>query len=141
MLRGLAGGLVVAGVLAIGVATAAAHSTKVVLFKTPSGNIGCIYSSGPDYLRCDIRSGLVPKPPHPQDCGEAYGDSVSMNRTSRPHLVCHGDTALDPKARALAYGTSIHVGPFTCRSRTSGLTCSNAAGHGFFLSRQSYRLF
>ena len=28
-----------------------------------------------------------------------------------------------------------------CRSETTGLTCTNRAGHDFFLSRQSQRVF
>ena len=141
MLRALLAASVVAGALVLGVSTSGATGAKVVAFKTPSGNIGCIYSDGPAYLRCDIRSGLKPRPPHPQDCGEDYGDSVSMNRTGRARLVCHGDTALEPSARVVAYGATLRVGPFKCTSRTMGLTCSNASAHGWFLSRASYRLF
>jgi hypothetical protein len=141
VLRGTIALLACALALAAVASTAAARSAKVVEFKTPSGNIGCIYSTGPDYLRCDIGSGLKPRPPHPQDCQETYGDSVSMRKTGRPGYVCHGDTARDPRAKAVAYGTSITVGPFKCTSQTSGLTCRNSSGHGWFLSRQSYRLF
>jgi hypothetical protein len=133
--------LLLALAVAASASSGSARGTKFVAFKTPSGNIGCIYSSGPDYLRCDIRSGLRPKPPQPQSCGEDYGDSVSMNRAGRARLVCHGDTALDPGARSVAYGTSIVVGPFRCTSRTTGLTCQNPSRHGWFLSRESYRLF
>jgi hypothetical protein len=141
VIRGI---LLVAGAivaLAFGSSVAAAKSAKFVAFKTPSGNIGCIYSDGPNYLRCDIRSGLKPTPRHPSGCREDYGDSLSMNGTGRAHLVCHGDTALEPSARVVAYGGSIRVGPFTCKSRTTGLTCTNASGRGWFLSRESYRLF
>ena len=42
--------------------------TDFAAFRTPSGNIGCIYSTGPTYLRCDIRSRLRPKPPRPKGC-------------------------------------------------------------------------
>ena len=133
--------LAVVGGLTLTASTAAAQATKSVAFKTPSGNIGCIYTSGPDALRCDIRSGLKPKPPQPQDCQQDYGDSVSMSRTGRPRLVCHGDTALNPHARSVGYGSTITAGPFKCTSKTAGLTCRNASGHGWFLSRQSYRLF
>jgi hypothetical protein len=140
--RSVLRGLIAVAVCAFAVAaTASAATAKTVLFKTPSGNIGCIYSTGPDYLRCDIGSGLKPRPPHPQDCEGEYGDSVSMSRTSRPRYVCHGDTARDPRAKAVAYGRSITVGPFRCASAVTGLTCRNASGHGWFLSRQSYRLF
>ena len=127
-----------------GVLATSAAASVVISFRTPSGNIGCVYSSGlgpGPSLRCDIRSGLSPRPGRPRGCQGEYGDSVSMNRTGRAHLVCHGDTALEPSARVVAYGTSITVGPFRCTSRTTGLTCTNASGHGWFLSRQSYRLF
>lgn len=127
--------------LALAASTASAAPSRFVAFKTPSGNIGCIYADGPHYLRCDIRSGLRPRPPHPQGCQGEYGDSISMNRTGRARLVCHGDTALDPRARVVKYGSTLRVGPFACTSRTTGLTCSNASGRGFFISRERYRLF
>jgi hypothetical protein len=111
-------------------------------FRTPSGSIGCIYSSGPAYLRCDIRSGLKPKPRRPAGCVDLeWGDSLSLARTGRAGIVCHGDTAIDPGARILGYGKSWTRGPFTCTSRRAGLTCMNAADHGFFLSRESWRRF
>jgi hypothetical protein len=111
-------------------------------FRTPSGNIGCVYSSGPAYLRCDIRSGLKPKPKRPAGCFDLeWGDSLSLARTGRAGIVCHGDTAIDPGARILGYGKTWTRGPFTCTSRRSGLTCTNAADHGFFLSRESWRRF
>jgi uncharacterized protein DUF6636 len=128
-------------VLGSAVSAALAAPSKFVAFKTPSGNIGCIYADGPHYLRCDIRSRLKPRPPHPQGCQGEYGDSISMNRFGRAHLVCHGDTALDPRARIVRYGSTLRVGPFACTSRMTGLTCSNASGRGFFLSRERYRLF
>ena len=116
--------------------TGSARGTKFVAFKTPSGNIGCIYSSGPDYLRCDIRSGLKPTPPHPQNCDLDFGDSVAINKAGRAYYVCHGDTVLDPSASVLRYGTTWRKNGFACTSQTSGLRCRNASGHGFFLSRQ-----
>ena len=141
MIRGALFTAVAAVALTLGTSGATAKNAKIVAFKTPSGNIGCIYSDGPHYLRCDIRSGLKPAPRHPAACREDYGDSLSMNATSRTRLVCHGDTALEPRARVVAYGGSIRVGPFTCTSRTTGLTCTNRSGHGWFLSRERYRLF
>ena len=106
-----------------------------------SGNIGCLYDSSPSFLRCDIRSGLKPPPPRPGRCDLDWGDSVSLGRTGRTKLVCHGDTALLPSAPVLAYGKTWKRGPFSCTSRRAGLTCENAADHGFFLSRKSWRRF
>lgn len=122
-----------------------AHATNspVVFFRTPSGNIGCVYSSGmgPRSLRCDIRSGLKPKPHRPKDCVHLdWGDSYTMSAHGRAILTCHGDTAIDPHAGVIPYGTTWRRGGFECWSRSTGLTCKNASHHGWFLSRQhSYR--
>jgi hypothetical protein len=118
-------------------------SASVVAFRTPTGNIGCVYASdsGPaGGLRCDIRSRLRPLPPKPSGCDLDWGDSFYMARTGRVRLTCHGDTAILPHSRVLRYGSRWARGGFACTSRVSGLRCTNASGHGFFLSKQrSYR--
>jgi hypothetical protein len=122
---------------------ATARADTVISFRTPSGNIGCVFASGlgtPASLRCDIRSRLRPRPQRPRGCDLDWGDSYEMTATGRVGLTCHGDTAIIPSSRVLAYGSRWTHAGFTCRSRASGLTCRNRAGHGFFLSRQhSYR--
>ena len=91
-------------------------------------------------LRCDIRSGIKPKPAQPKSCELDFGDSYEIRTTGRTILVCHGDTAIDPRAKVLAYGKTWRTSPFTCASLKSGLRCKNGSGHGFFLSREhSYR--
>ena len=108
-------------------------------FRTPSGNIGCAYSSEPGqggpYLRCDTLSGLKPKPPRPKGCDLDWGFGFQMNATGRARTVCAGDTAVDKRAKALRYGQKWSRGGFTCASRVAGLRCANRSGHGFFLSR------
>jgi hypothetical protein len=121
-----------------------AAGATVISFRTPSGNIGCVYASGlggGPSLRCDIRSGLKPKPPRPRGCVDLdWGDSYELSRTGRAVVTCHGDTAILQNARVLRYGTTWARGGFSCSSRVSGLRCRNASGHGFFLSRsRSYR--
>jgi hypothetical protein len=111
-----------------------------VFFQTPSHNIGCAYSTSPANLRCDIRSGLRPRPPRPGNCDLDWGDSYGLGPTGRATIICHGDTAIDPRSRILRYGSTWQRGAFTCRSKTTGLRCRNRSGHGFFMSRQrSYR--
>ena len=137
--------LIGAAVMACGAVAGSAHAKGAVFvsFLTPSGNIGCGYSSGmgPRSLRCDIRSGLKPKPPRPKGCVNLnWGDSYTMNVRGRAIVTCHGDTAIIPGSKVIAYGTAWRRGGFVCRSRTAGLTCKNASHHGWFLSRQhSYR--
>jgi hypothetical protein len=62
--------------------------------------------------------------------------AVTMTRTGRARLVHVTDTIADPAAAVLRYGKTRHFGPFTCTSRTTGLSCHSKAGHGFTVSRQ-----
>jgi len=120
----------------------AARADRVIQFATPTGNIGCVYarlSESPTELRCDIRSGLRPKPARPKGCNLDWGDSLAMRKTGRVFTVCHGDTALGGKP--LAYGKTWRYDGFACTSRKTGLTCKNRSRHGFFLSRARSRRF
>jgi hypothetical protein len=122
---------------------AAPAQAIVVQFRTPSSNIGCLYSSEPGgggpYLRCDIRSGLRPKPARPRGCTVDL-TGYQMNATGRSRTTCAGDTIVDKRAKAVAYGRTWTRGAFTCTSRRTGLRCKNRSGHGFLLSRaRSYR--
>jgi len=102
-------------------------------FRTPSGNIGCGYSG--TSLRCDIRSGIPHAPPKPKDCDLDWGGGYSLGTTGRASVMCAGDTAVDPRSPAIPYGTTWHRGAFRCSSKLEGLRCTNASGHGFFLSK------
>jgi len=106
-----------------------------VQFRTPSGNIGCAFSSSPASLRCDILSGLKPRPPRPQGCELDWGFGYSLGPTGRTRVMCAGDTAVDRRAKVLRYGRTWSRDGFTCASRVGGLRCSNRSGHGFHLSR------
>ena len=59
-------------------------------------------------------------------------------------LPCAGDAgpfAGEATARTLAYGTAWDGGGIRCASAFTGLTCRNGSGHGFFLSRESWKTF
>jgi hypothetical protein len=138
-------------VLAVAVAAvsvalpASARTFTYVSFRTPSANIYCAYNSAdppsPAFLRCDIRSHLKPAPT-PRKCVEGvYGESVGMTKTGAAHVLCISDTTYNPQARVLAYGARWSRDGFRCTSRAAGLTCTNQRGHGFFLSRQSWRVY
>jgi hypothetical protein len=130
--------------LGLGASPAAPYGTGDVLefFRTPSGNIGCAYAhfaGEPASLRCDIGSGLVPLPPRPKDCDLDWGFGYTLGVRGPAQVLCAGDTARDPRARAIAYGDTWRRGGFTCRSRTVWLICRNASGRGFLLSRERSR--
>jgi hypothetical protein len=128
--------LVLVGASAAALAAAGAASGAVASFRTPSGNIGCVWTSDPSYIRCDILSGLKPRPKPSSACELEFGYGVQMRRQARVTYVCAGDTAILPSAPKLAYGKTWRRGGITCLSRRVGLRCTNEAGHGWFLSRQ-----
>jgi Family of unknown function (DUF6636) len=113
-------------------------------FKTPSGNIVCGY--GASAIECGIKSGLRP-PPAVVSCraGDFTTKRVSLRATGRVMpTTCAGDPGpflFESKAWVLGYGRTWSAGGITCSSATSGLTCRNRAGHGFFLSRERWRSF
>lgn len=115
--------------------------TTVAGFLMPSRNIACLYvgpyDGRPGYLRCDIRSGLNPEPT--RAC-ELDWTGVGMNPTGKARATCAGDTTFG-NYPVLAYGKTWKRGGFTCLSRTTGLTCRNRSGHGFFLARERWQLF
>jgi len=68
-----------------------------------------------------------------------------MSSTSRVTVpVCAGDPGpIVPSrlARVLAYGKAWSRAGIRCTSAVNGLTCRNKSGHGWFLSRERYRVF
>jgi hypothetical protein len=115
-----------------------AHGEPNPFFRTPSKNIYCGY--GRPWLRCDISSGLKPKPQKPAGCDFDWGQTYLLSATGRVRLGCVSDSVFSPTSRVLPYGSRWSRGGITCLSKATGLWCSNRVGHGFFMSRQrSYR--
>ena len=123
-------------------ATAAAARSKPLPLKsfgTPSHNIGCQLAT--KYARCDIKEHDWTPPPKPANCDVDWGGGLSVSE-QRASVVCAGDTAFDLNAPVLAYGSRARRGAIVCISREAGVTCrAPRTGHGFFLSRQAYRLY
>jgi hypothetical protein len=127
---------IAAGTLLAGGPASASEDSS---FRSPTGNIGCVYALDLGYLRCDVRDGVKPLPPMPKDCEYDWGQGFWLHNHGRATIVCAGDTALGV-GNVIPYGTSWSRGAFTCASSSSGLRCTNADGHGFFISRgDAYR--
>jgi uncharacterized protein DUF6636 len=79
-----------------------------------------------------------------QDGSGVDWHGFELGSRSAGHVLCTGGILYDPGTQApryvtLSYGRTWRSGAFTCVSRTSGLTCTNARGHGVFVSRESWR--
>lgn len=107
-------------------------------FQSPSGNIGCfVDASG---ARCDIRQRSWTPPPKPAACDLDYGQGIEVS-SDHADFVCAGDTTLGA-GPPLPFGSSSQRGVFICESASAGMTCHETRhGHGFFISRESFRLF
>jgi hypothetical protein len=113
-----------------------------IFFHSPTGNINCMLASG-DYAgaRCDMREFTPSFRNRPADCDLEWGDAFEVGVTGRGSLSCHGDTVIDPGSMELGYGASATLGDFTCTSLKTGMTCTNARGHGFAISKAAQKLF
>lgn len=131
--------VVVSVLLAALVGAPGAGAASLTAFQSPSKNIGCVLDA--TSVRCDIAKHDWRSPRKPASCDLDYGGGTAISSTGRRgSFVCAGDTTLGA-GKVLAYGRSLRRGRLTCTSRVSGMTCTNRRGHGFRLSRGSYRLF
>ena len=131
-------------------AAGARPDLELTSFVTPSRNIECLigtYPSGANpaasdqFVRCDVRRTYATLPPRPRDCDLDWGTVATLAPAGRGQWGACVSDAVGPGAVVLAYGKSINKAPFRCTSRTTGLTCTNRAGHGFRLSREYVRTF
>jgi len=134
--------LVFAAAALVAAAVASGRESKIVGFRTPSKNIACQFFRAEfghkAVLRCDIFSGLKPEPR--RKC-ELDWVGVEMTRLGKAHPLCAGDTVYDKRLPILRYGHRWKHKGITCRSKKVGLKCRNLGGHGFFLSRQRWRVY
>jgi hypothetical protein len=110
-------------------------------FRSPTGNIQCMFFDDDASIRCNIADKTTPLPPRPQDCELDWGNDFSLDETSRRGvLMCVGDTIVGDYPE-LAYGETFERGNISCVSERSGVTCTNGRGAGFALSRAQQLLF
>jgi len=101
-------------------------ATSPKRFQTPSKQIACMYPA--PQLRCDMLF--------------LNDRAAIVGRHGKGRIVKITDTVADPKAKVLAYGRSLRLGPYTCTSRRTGLTCRNrTTRHGFTISRERRKVF
>jgi Family of unknown function (DUF6636) len=148
------------GVIGSSVSTAPAGSSTeaemqpnpdvVATIQTPSGNIHCdAWVYGPRdkdaEMRCFIEEISGPELPRPStahcdwDGGRSFeiGGREAGGRAS----FCDALGGRPTKPVTLDYGRAWSYGPYTCLSSLLGLLCTNASGHGVFLSRETQQPF
>ena len=132
--------IVVAGAAGLAVASAGGASTQraadrdFTFWKSPTGNIICMYMAptnlaqpGKSFVRCDVLQTT-----------RGRSRSAQLEPRGRASFFEASDAAGGTPQPALAYGRTISKGPFRCTSRVSGMTCRSVrSGHGFRVSRSA----
>jgi hypothetical protein len=112
-------------------------------FVLPSGNIYCAVvgtqTSEPS-LRCEMGSMLNPMPPRPRDCEFDWGAGLLLPSSGDPKVLCISDT-IGGSNYTLQYDKTWKNSGFECIALTTGLSCANTSGRGFFLSREKWYTF
>ena len=133
-----------AAALAASALAASALSAPLPGVRTPTHNITCAVT--PAALHCDIaqasyRTRLQKGCIAPPTGLDWHG--FELTPSGKGAITCSGGVLVMGPVRyvTLRYGRTWRNGTYTCRSRLTGLTCTNRAGHGLSLSRASYRTF
>jgi hypothetical protein len=130
------------GVLLVVLASPAA-ADEYLTFQSPTGNIHCgLYEwDGQASVRCDLMN-LVPTYTRaPVGCELDWGSAFGLDKRGKGYLACVGDAVADPDNPVLGYGEAVSLGGISCVSAKTGMTCSNAEGHGFQIARAKQRLY
>jgi hypothetical protein len=124
----------------------------VSYFETPSGKIVCALVSptpgfGSDSVGCEVTIGLKrPIPKSGPSCrrtkyvGSEFGlggkGPAIVTPCADSHIFAHPYSI-----SVLSYGQTLKGGGIACSEATTGLTCRNRSGHGFFLSPAHWHTF
>jgi hypothetical protein len=133
------------GVFLLVPADAGAAKTPLRSFRSPSGNIRCFDAV---VLRCAIAQADYAKTLQSR-CITGTGvdwHGFEVSATGKGAISCSGGILYNPETQTprypvLAYGKTWRQGGFTCASAATGVTCRSGAGHGLFISRQSWQGF
>lgn len=114
-----------------------------IAFQSPSGNIRCDMTRGaPLAVQCGLGVDVQSYTDRPASCDGDWGTTFGVDQTGRGRLVCVTDEGLTQGARdVLPYGRRAILDGITCRSETTGVTCTNLEGGGFEVRRAAQRVF
>jgi hypothetical protein len=126
---------------------ATAHARAgVPTFQSPSGSIVCFMNNdGAPALNgvlCYVANHTYPLPQGDVDCSaaNAWGHFL-LNQGEPSAAECADQVNGLAHAPALDYGQTRSIGPITCDSEPSGVTCTDSStGHFFRVSQESYQL-
>jgi hypothetical protein len=139
-------------VLVLG-ASAPATAATLPGFRSPSGNISCLFipsapldsGSGrtPATILCTLAHADYAKTLQDR-CKGLDWHGFLLPAARKGAVNCSGGILYNPAKQhphyiTLAYGKTWRQKMFSCTSQFNGVNCSNPHGHGMFMSRQTWR--
>ena len=122
-------------------APGAAGADGWLTFTSPTGNITCAmnaHGAGCDVAQMHWRLTAADL----ASCGQTNLAGLSLPAHGAAGFDCRTDVAVPDPQRVLGYGKAITAGAITCSSASTGVTCRDRrTGHGFFVSRYSFRRY
>lgn len=150
-------GAALAAVALLSVSADAAAITRLPGFRTPTRNISCFFvlpsrdDAGrllPGNLLCSVAHATYAAKLQSVCAARAGVDwhGWTLAPTGRGAVSCSGGILYDPgRFRpgyvTLGYGRTMTRIGIACASALRGVTCTNARGHGLFVSRASWRVW
>lgn len=131
-------------VLLGGMAAGPALADEYHGFQSPTGNIHCglyVADDGAGSVRCDLIELTQSYTRRPEGCEFDWGSSFGVDATGKGYLACVSDAVADPGNPVLGYGEALSLGGISCVSAKTGMTCTNADGHGFSVAKAKQRIF
>ncbi|MDX6442197.1 MAG: hypothetical protein QOE43_1926 [Gaiellaceae bacterium] len=130
------------------VAAASASAATLPGFRSPSGNISCLFipsggSKAPAAMLCKLAHADYAQTLQAR-CHGLDWHGFLLPAARKGAVNCSGGILYNPSTQhpsyiTLAYGKTWLQKMFSCTSKLNGVNCSNPSGHGMFISRQTWR--
>jgi hypothetical protein len=129
------------------VASAPASAATLPGFRSPSGNISCLFipssNGAPATILCKLAHADYAQALQARCKGlDWHGFLLPAARKGAVNCsggILYNPTTQHPSYITLAYGKTWRQKMFSCTSQVNGVNCSNPHGHGMFISRQTWR--
>jgi hypothetical protein len=124
-------------------ASAPASAATLPGFRSPSGNVSCLFNPAPAAMLCKLTHADYARPLQAR-CNGLDWRGFLLPAAHKGAVNCSGGILYNPTTQhpatiTLAYGKTWRQEMFSCTSQVTGVTCSSRLGHGIFISRQTWR--
>lgn len=114
-----------------------------VAFQSPTGNIHCMIHEfgGSTQASCVMRDYRPSYKAIPAGCSGLNIEFTVLDWSKAGGLGCSDDMLVRSANPVLPYGDAVSLGGISCVSAKTGMTCTNADGHGFTVAKARQRFF